>query len=143
VTRAETLVIDASVAIKWVVAEGYSSAALRLLDIEARCLVPPHFWMEVTSALHKKVRLRELSRDQAFAALAALTGAPLDSADAPLLPVRALDLALMLGHPVYDTAYLALAIAERARLVTADATLCDRAVATGFGEHVLWIEDVA
>lgn len=142
-TPAERLVIDASVAVKWVVEEEHSEAAARLIDDQIRHLVPPHFWIEVANALWRKASRGELPAGEPALKLAELSAARLDVVDAPLLHERALELALLLDHPVHDAAYVAVALWESARLVTADGPLRDAIDAAGLGEHVLWIEDVA
>jgi predicted nucleic acid-binding protein len=116
-------VVDASVAVKWVVPEPLSDRADRLLDGAHDLIAPDLLPIEAASALWKKVIRDELTLAQAREALLLL----LDSgvgwhSSAPLLPV-ALDLAAALRHPVYDCLYAALAQRERAVLVTADASL--------------------
>jgi predicted nucleic acid-binding protein len=120
------VVVDASVAVKWVVAEPGSEAALALRRRHgpAGLLAPELLAVECANILWRKARLGELSAREARVA-----GAVLARAGVALLPVRlpaALDLALRLGHPAYDCAYLALALERGLPFATADARLLRR-----------------
>lgn len=118
------LVIDASVAAKWVVTEADSDAAHALLDQEL--LVPDVLFGECANVLWKKVVRGELDATTADLAASALLAACVDVFPSiPLVP-KALKLAIQLRHPVYDCLYLALAAAENAVLVTADRRLYTR-----------------
>lgn len=120
-----TLVIDASVALKWVVEEAGTPLALALRR-SARLIAPDLLVAECANVLWKKVQRGELLRDEALLAARLLQGAEIE-----LLPSRALfevatRLAIALDHPAYDCLYLALAVAEDCRLVTADERLLRR-----------------
>jgi predicted nucleic acid-binding protein len=118
-----TLVVDASVAVKWLVPEPLTDAAERVLASDEELVVPDLLPIEVANALWKKVRRRELGRDDAVGALELLATLRLDvRSTSPLMP-RAVALAVDLGHPVYDCVYLALAEATRGRLVVNDGPL--------------------
>ncbi|MGD9538164.1 MAG: type II toxin-antitoxin system VapC family toxin [Alphaproteobacteria bacterium] len=113
------LVIDASIAIKWVVEEDGTAEALTLRE-RARLIAPDLLVAECANVLWKKVQRDELSSDEALLAARLLEGA-----DVELLPTRALfeaatRLAIELNHPAYDCLYLALAAANDCRFVTAD-----------------------
>jgi predicted nucleic acid-binding protein len=116
-----SVVIDASVAVKWVLNERGTDAALALKD---QPLVAPALWLaEAANALWRHVRLREMTTNEASARLAELMAAPVMSvAIEPHVP-RALELAAELNHPVYDCLYLALALHEQAEMVTDDRRL--------------------
>lgn len=114
-----TLVIDASIAIKWVVEEPGTAAALSLLK-KARLIAPELLIAECANVLWKKVRGKELSREEALLAARLLQGAALE-----LLPTRplldvAVRIAIELDHPAYDCVYIALAMVNDCRFVTAD-----------------------
>lgn len=120
-----TLVIDASVAIKWVVEEDGTEFALALRQ-QARLLAPDLLVAECANILWKKVQRKELSPDEAL-----LAARLIQSADMELIPSRALmeaatRLAIELDHPAYDCLYLALAIEKACRFVTADQRLVSR-----------------
>jgi predicted nucleic acid-binding protein len=113
-----TLVIDASVALKWVLAESGQDAADALLDQD---LIAPSLWLlEAANALWRRNLRGELSAGEAEERLSELFNAPVTS-----IPIEddlsmAAALAQRLGHPVYDCLYLALAIREQTQVVTAD-----------------------
>lgn len=116
------VVIDASVAIKWVVEENGTPDALALL--QAGGLAAPDLLVaECANILWKKVRRNELLSDEAAMAARLLQGA-----DIELFPTRhllepAITLAIELDHPTYDCVYLALALDNAWRFATADERL--------------------
>lgn len=118
-----TYVVDASVALKWVIPEVLSDRAARLLDDGDALVAPEMLLVEVANALWRKLTRREITGREADRALELLSESGLDLTPATPLVGRALDLARMLQHPVYDCVYLALAERERATLVSADARL--------------------
>ena len=114
-----TQVVDASVAIKWVIEEAGSDAA-RALVLGEPLLAPDFLLVECANILWKLVRRRLLSRDDGRAALAAIEAVPVQLMPAPVYVSAAQDIGLDLEETVYDSLYLAVALAERAVLVTAD-----------------------
>ena len=116
-----SLVIDASVAIKWVIEEEGTEEALAL---RSRALAAPDLLTaECANILWKKARRAELSEREAVLAAGLLA-----RADIELMPMRpyletAVRIALTLDHPAYDCIYLALAEVEGIRFVTADMSL--------------------
>ena len=118
----EAVVVDASVAVKWVVGEVGSDRAARLLD--GRTLhVPDLLFVEAANALWAMRRRGALPVEAPGAAIGWLVRAPLRVARTMPLIEPALALATALAHPVYDCVYLALAAEVAAPLVTADARL--------------------
>jgi len=113
-----SVVVDASVALKWVLDEAGQEAAAALLDED---LIAPSLWLiEAANVLWRMCRRGEMSADEAKARLAELYNAPV--ATGPIeddLPAAA-NLANTLSHPVYDCLYLAMAIRENTYVVTAD-----------------------
>ncbi|MDX2221799.1 MAG: type II toxin-antitoxin system VapC family toxin [Rhodospirillaceae bacterium] len=115
------LVVDASVAIKWVVEESGSTAAIRLF--EHKLIAPDLLISECANILWKKVRRGNVTPAGAEIAASALVRANVD-----LIPTRSLlqmcvTLAMELDHPAYDCIYLALASQRGSRFVTADERL--------------------
>ncbi|HMC22051.1 MAG TPA: type II toxin-antitoxin system VapC family toxin, partial [Thermoanaerobaculia bacterium] len=53
----------------------------------------------------------------------------------------AFEIAMMLNRTVYDSLYLALAIAQNCHLVTADSKLHSAVGTSSLAPHVAWIED--
>jgi predicted nucleic acid-binding protein len=116
------LVIDASVAVKWVVEETGTPEALALR--RGPDLIAPELLVaECANILWKKVQRRQLTKEEALMAARLLQGAEIE-----LLPIRSLlavatEMAIELDHPAYDCLYLALAIANDCQFVTADERL--------------------
>lgn len=112
-------VIDASIAIKWVVHEEDSLNALAILQ-NFSLAAPDLLIAECSNILWKKVKRAELTTDEAIMAAHLI-----QRADVELLPMRRLmdgatRLAIALDHAAYDCIYLALAIERAWPFVTAD-----------------------
>jgi predicted nucleic acid-binding protein len=123
-----TLVVDASVALKWVLNEEGTDRARGLLAEDALA-APGLFWIECANVLWVKARRGQISADSARAAMAAIEATPIRALpDAPLSR-RALDIALQLNHSAYDCLYLAAALDQKGVLVTADDSFIIRATA--------------
>ena len=125
-----TLLIDASIAVKWVVEETGTARALTLRQ-KARLIAPELLVAECANILWKKVQRKELSPEEALLAARLLQGAEVE-----LLPTRSLlgaatRLAIELEHPAYDCLYLASAIENDCPLVTADERFARRLAQTG------------
>jgi len=117
-----TLVIDASIAIKWVVEEDGTPDALALRRT-ARLVAPELLVAECANILWKKVQRAELSTEEALLAARLLQGADIELVPTRSLLAEATRLAIELGHAAYDCLYLALAIANDCCFVTADERL--------------------
>ena len=113
-----TWVVDASVAVKWVVPEALSEHAERVLATDEELLAPDLLLVEAANALWKKTERGELASAEARRALDVVLSSGLVIRPSRPLLSRALVLADRLAHPVYDCVYLALAEHERATLVT-------------------------
>ena len=113
------IVIDASVAIKWVVEEDGSSDALDLLK-KHRMASPDLLVAECANVLWKKVKRAELTGKEATVAASLLQRADIEVLPTRNLMDRALELAIAIDHAAYDCVYLALAIENNWPLVTAD-----------------------
>jgi predicted nucleic acid-binding protein len=110
------LIIDASVALKWVVREDDSDAANALLGGD-RLTAPDLIFSEIANSLWKKWRRGELTN---LPKLAARLPTLLHVEPTAPLTLRAVEIAIQLAHPAYDCMYLALAEAIDDRVVTAD-----------------------
>ncbi len=130
-------VVDASVAIKWLVAEEQSDIAARLLDGTHALFAPRLLAAEVGNALWRKVRVGEIEARQAGALAAALPELPVGWANDDELSADALRIAISLERPAYACTYLALAHSLGAKLITADAHFVSAIAATEHGSAVI------
>ena len=114
-------VIDASVAVKWVVAEEFSDQAAALLDGAEVLCAPELLFAETANALWAMARRGDFRRAALRDALDLLLDAPIAiPATMRQLTPAAARLATDLDHPAYDCFYLALALQEQRPVVTAD-----------------------
>jgi predicted nucleic acid-binding protein len=114
------LIVDASIVVKWAIQEDGHADAIALIDSDHEIVVPEFLHVEVGNALWKKVRRKEIAREQALAAAEAVRFAFNSYVHTPDHIERALELSFELDHPVYDCAYLAAALEYDLKLVTAD-----------------------
>lgn len=113
-----SLIVDASVAVKWFLAEDGSERA-RDLAREDHLRAPDLILAETYNVIWKRWRRGEATTDQLAAALPALTRT-LDLVPLPALVEAAARLSQQLRHPIYDCIYQAAALASSLPLVTAD-----------------------
>lgn len=114
-----TVIVDASVALKWVLEEDGSDAARQVAATELMA-APDLLFIECANALRTKARFGHVDAALSTSALSALEGMPVRAV--PIRPhvAAAHALALELNRSAYDALYLAVALAERSTLVTAD-----------------------
>ncbi len=123
------VVVDASIAIKWVLREDDSHVAQSLLSEwikeQVVILVPTLLPYEVTNILYRKARQGEINFDRAKLGITKILRTGLEIADLEDLDsainIRAMELAEKFNLPAaYDAHYLALAEGESYNLWTAD-----------------------
>ena len=139
-----SLVVDASVGLKWIFPEEHSEKALGLFRTETEAAVPDLFFAEFGSVLWQRVRKGSVTAEEAQMAARSLDALPLvlDSHPVrPLLPA-ALEIACQTGATVYDSLYVALAQREDTRCVTADRKLIVAMAGTPLARCVVWIGDL-
>jgi len=124
-------VVDASVAVKWLVPEERRREAMEFMTGAGTFLAPDIIVTEVSSALSRKARLRQISPAIAEEALSAWMSAIRrgvfvlgQSVD---LVEESFRLSLALDHPLPDCFYLAFALRVGGVLVTADEKLARKA----------------
>jgi len=134
-----SIVIDASIAVKWVLDEPRTDAAFALRNEE---LIAPTIWcVEAANALWRRVRLGELTIEQALSRMSELEKAPVAS-----LPIEphvslALELAARANHPVYDFLYLAVAVDRQTQVVTDDRRFAAAVTRLGWSNRVRLLGD--
>jgi predicted nucleic acid-binding protein len=142
------IVVDASVAVKWVVDEPFSEQAAALcydaIQARERIIAPPHFQSEVVNAIYQRVRATEptkhLTADEARTAVATFLKWPVELLAPAGLYETALDFARTHRLPsVYDSLYLVLAELLDAAFWTADRKLIAAVGPTSARIH--WIGD--
>jgi predicted nucleic acid-binding protein len=117
-----TLVIDASIAVKWVVQEHGTAEAL-VLRQKAKLIAPELLIAECANILWKKVQRGELLKDEALLAARLLQGAEIELLPTRFLFEAATRMSIEIDHPAYDCLYLALALEKKCQFVTADERL--------------------
>lgn len=132
-------VVDANVVAKWFVPEPLSDEAVRLLDDEHELASPDLLWPEVGNVVWKKSRAGQITPQEASRIVAALDTCPLTAFPSRLVLGGALEIAFGTGRSVYDSVYLALAVALECPLATADERLANALLGSPLARHVAWI----
>ena len=114
-----TFVIDASIAVKWVVEEDGTAEALALRQ-RGKLIAPQLLVAECTNILWKKVQREELLKEEALLAARLLQGAEIELLPMQPLLEAAVRMSIEIDHAAYDCVYLALAIDNKCQFVTAD-----------------------
>lgn len=135
------LVVDASVAIKWFVPEIHSLAASRLLDTPIYLCAPDLIGPEIGNTLWKKVHRDEITRQEASEILTTFESVGVEIYASAVLLAAAFEIATALDRTVYDSIYLALAMAQDCALVTADRKFYSSVTSSALANHIQWIED--
>ena len=130
-------VLDASVAVKWVIPsanETLSAESLQLLDRyvagEIDFTVPDIFWAEIGNVLWKGVRQRRWSRTLAEGAVSGMKDRTFLTVSSQILLPEALKIALVYDRSVYDALYVATAIQFKIEMITADEHLANALAAS-------------
>jgi len=117
------IVVDASVVAKLFFPEARSAGAVRVVKTADELLAPELLWAELASVVWKRHRRSEIDQDQAQQIFGEMTRLPIRTYAHQWLGVAALKLAIETDRSVYDCLYLALAIDQQCRMVTADERL--------------------
>lgn len=136
------LVVDASVAVKWLVVEEDSADARGLLDDE-ELHAPRLLVSEVANAVWRKVRLDQVDGRAAGQLLATISDMPVRWHADETICADAIRLAIAHDRPVYDLMYLALAQRLGVRVVTADQRLVNALAGTDLGGLVMPLKETA
>jgi predicted nucleic acid-binding protein len=117
-----SLIVDASVAVKWFLDEEGCEEARRLLDSES-LLAPDLILLETYNAVWKRWRRGEARASQLGELVHLLRQALERLIPLGELATEAAALSRELRHPIYDCVYIALAARERGWLITTDQRL--------------------
>jgi len=136
-------VVDASVAVKWLVVEEDANVARELATSGQDLHAPRLLASEIANALWRKAQSGEIERRAADVLMASVPNMPVRWDVDELVAGDAMRLALALNQPVYDCMYLALAHRIGATVVTADRRFAAAVALTEHGESVLTLADYA
>ncbi len=120
------MVVDASVALAWVLPGEDTKNALVLRDkaatnLQPMLLIPPTFWFEVANTLRVAIRLNRINKRNAMKALELLQD--FEFTVCPVDPASCLNLSITHDLAVYDSAYLNIAVEQQVTLWTMDQAL--------------------
>jgi predicted nucleic acid-binding protein len=135
------IVVDANVAIKWVVEQPHFERAREIVARGITLMVPGMFVAEVTSTLWRYIRTKAITAEQAQDGLVSILGQiSLFEQDASLAE-EALNKGSELSYAPYDCFYLVLAMRRSAPFVTADRRFINRLASTPYKSHVVHLAD--
>lgn len=130
------LVIDASVAVKFLVEEPGSTEAMSYLGSSRDLIAPDWIQVEVGHAMWRKAEMDLLSAENAIRNLARLPNFFDVLSPASTLVMPAYRLAFDLKQSLYDCLYLALALRENGQMFTADRKFWNAAKRAGYDRSV-------
>lgn len=120
--------VDASIVVKWYLAENHSENARRLLGHRLERYAPDFLLVEFANTVWKKARRGEIADPYPYLGEIPELRHAIDLLPTADLAERAARLALEIDHPVYDCLYLACAEATGSTLITADRKFANKAV---------------
>ncbi len=140
-THHAPIVVDASAVVATLLGEDHSKEAASHIASATPIFAPDLITCEIVSAIFKRMRQGALTPDEAQlkreeSSLLGLTLTP-----GRQLDERALALAQLMDHSVYDCFYLALAIDKSCPVLTADRRFAQAARRAGLDEYILLLGD--
>lgn len=138
-----TLVVDASVGLKWFSEEEGSDAARAILASDERLVAPDLIVPEVCNAALKAFRLGMMLAAQLDGLGAKLAASLQEVYPTGPLARHATSIARSLNHPVYDCFYIALSEENDCAVVSADKRLARLVQTTPWERRVKSIQEVA
>ena len=136
------VIVDASVAAKWFIAEENANAALELLGKPYELHAPDLLFLEVDNVLCKLIRRGLLFEDEGFDIHNKILTFPIRSYPSQNFREEAFHMAIETKRSIYDCLYLALAEALDGRMVTADGKFFQAISSSPLGDRMLWVEDL-
>lgn len=135
-------VVDASVVVKWHIAEETEvEAAHELLRTNFHFAVPDLLFAETATVVWKNVRRGLISPARAMQIIDSIVAGPFDVYGNQGLVRDALHIAISREVTPYDASYIALAMSLRTDCVTADRKLFSKLQGSPFGKHVTLLAD--
>ena len=134
-------VVDASVAVKWFVAETDFLAADDLSASNHRLFAPRLIMTEVANALARKVTAGFMSAAEARVYLRSLPHYFDDVLAVDDLIEPTFENSCTLRHPIYDLIYIEAARKVNAQVVTADRRFIAKIIGTDLARHVTLLSD--
>ena len=131
------LVIDASVAIKWLIPEENSELALSILERGYSLAAPDLLLSEIGNVLWKKSRGGKISPEAALILLSEFQRLSIRLTPSAQIAPIALGIAQRCDRSYYDSLYLALAETLEASLVTADQKFVNALQETPYRKRVV------
>lgn len=131
-----TLVVDASVALRWLFPLSHDHRADDLIRSDRPLIAPDLVLAEITNAAWKFVRFEGHNSETVSSIVAEAANGFDELISSLVLKDRALSIAIELRHPAYDCFYLALAEQRDCQMVTADDKLVARCAGTPFAKRV-------
>jgi predicted nucleic acid-binding protein len=131
-----TVVVDASVAVRWLFPVSDDLRADELPKSDAPLIAPDLVIAEIVNVAWKFVTFDGLSTSAAATITAAAEKGFDELVASTAIKDRALRIALELRHPAYDCFYLALAEQRECQVVTADERLISKCARTPFAKLI-------
>jgi len=137
-----TVVVDASVAVKWYVPEVHTLEAEKLLNNTYEIHAPELMLPEFGNIVWKKMQRRDLTAHEAGRIIKAFGNQDIRFHSHKSLLQAAFTGASLSNQTVYDWSYMALAVSLSCPFVTADERFYKALENTKLRKHLLWVTDI-
>lgn len=138
---APVVVVDASIAISWFIAEPHTPQSRRLLGAEIRLAAPDLVLAEAASGLRRKERMNVISEAAVRDAITSLVRTFSPLVPSSQLVADAVVLSQRLNHNVYDCIYVIASRMLSAPFVTNDRKLVRKLADTEHATHAIHLDD--
>jgi len=135
------VVVDASVAVKWLLREDDSDLAQRIPAVADRLIAPELIGFELGNILWKRIRRGDVTPDEARRHIATFYRMEIEQYPVRFVHFDALAIAVRADISFYDAAYVALADYAALPLITTDLRLARRTALYPAGVEVLTLQD--
>jgi predicted nucleic acid-binding protein len=136
------LVVDASVAAKWLGDEEHTEAAITIVHEGNQLHAPDFLILEVHNVICKWIRRGIVSPSEANIMRETFRPIPIQLHPFMQLLDSAFAIANLTRQGIYDCVYVALAVLLEGRLVTADRKSYVALKDSPFKKHVMWVEEL-